>query len=161
MLDIFRTLPGLMTDGHAAEEFRQALVFAAWRRIAGEALAEHTAPIRLEGSTLTVAVRSLTWQRHLKDLGGQMLFKINAALGTPMVSFIQLDIDEREVTREREARAGREGLDLSDADEQIDSELLYAASKIEDEELRKRFLAAAGNCLVRKSRREIDHKESA
>ena len=149
MLDLFRTLPGLMSAIEGSDEIRAALVFAAWRRIAGDALAGHTAAVRLEGSTLVVAVASLTWQRHLKDLGGQMLFKINAALGAPMVSFIQLDIDEAAVIRERGQGTRRADLDRL-AEREITPELELAASKIEDEELRKLFLAAAGCCLARK-----------
>jgi len=152
MLDLFRTLPILLSELEGADAVREALVFAAWRRIAGEGLRGNTAPLKLDGSTLTVAVSSLTWQRHLKDLGGQMLFKINAALGAPLVSYIQLDIDESAVILERKQHGndGRE-LDLRTADAEITPELRQAASKIEDEELRRQFLAAAGNCLARKA----------
>ena len=155
MLDLFRTLPGLMSEIEGAEEIREALVFAAWRRIAGEALAGHTAPVKLENSTLVVAVASLTWQRHLKDLGGQMLFKINAALGAPMVSYIQLDIDEAAVMKERGGRTQRVDSNRL-AEEEITPELSSAASNIEDEQLRELFLAAAGNCLARR-RSRIDN----
>jgi hypothetical protein len=155
MLDLFRTLPGLMSDLEGSEALREALVFAAWRRIAGEALAGHTAPVRLEGSKLTVAVANLMWQRQLKDLGGQMLFKLNSALGTPIVSFIQLDIDEAAVVRERGSSVTDDESELERlAQREITPELVEAASKIDDVELRKRFLAAAGNCLVRRTRRE-------
>jgi len=94
MLDIFRTLPGLLKDLEGAELIREAVVFAAWRRIAGEALAEHAVPLKLENETLSVAVSNITWQRHLKDLCGQMIFKLNAALGTQAVTFIRLQIDD-------------------------------------------------------------------
>ena len=154
MLDLFRTLPALLSDIEGGSELREALVFAAWRRIAGEALAGHTAPVRLENATLIVAVSSLTWQRHLKDLGGQMLFKINAALGAPMVSYIQLDIDEAAVLNERGARPTVDDDLRRQAEEEITPELSLAAATIEDEELRKQFLAAAGNCLIRKKRSE-------
>lgn len=159
MLELFRTLPTLVSDPEGAAAIKEALVFAAWRRIAGEALGEHTAPVKLEGATLTVAVLSLTWQRHLKDLGGQMLFKINAALGAPMVSFIQLDIDEAAVVRDRGTLRRRVDADMDRlAEREITAELKLAAAKIEDEELRNQFLAAAGNCLVRKAR--IVNRES-
>ena len=152
MLDLFRTLPGLIGDIEGAEAIREALVFAAWRRTAGEALNSHTAPVKLAGSTLTVAVTSLTWQRHLMDLGGQMLFKLNSTLGSPMVSYIQLDIDEAAVLRHRGHGVVDEAKARELAKQEITPELALAAAKIEDEELRRQFLAAAGNCLVRKSR---------
>ncbi|HVF29317.1 MAG TPA: DUF721 domain-containing protein [Pyrinomonadaceae bacterium] len=152
MLDLFRTLPGLMADIEGAEVVREALVFAAWRRTAGEALSSHTAPVKLVDSTLTVAVASLTWQRHLQDLGGQMLFKLNSTLGAPIVSYIQLDIDEAAVLRERGPRTVIEGEARKLAEQEITPEMATAAEQIEDEELRRQFLAAAGNCLVRRSR---------
>src|SRR5688572_1621171 len=148
MQDIFRTLPGLVQEIDGAEALREAMVFAAWRRIAGQALAGHTAPVRLENATLWVAVSSLTWQRHLKDLCGQMLFKLNAALGAPTVSFIELRIDEPAVLRERASTIQLDDSTArSRAAEEITPEIMRAAETISDEDLRQQFLAAAGNCL--------------
>ena len=56
MLDLFRTLPGVLHDVKDIDEIRQAIVFAAWRRIAGESLFEHAVPAGLEDTTLVVAV---------------------------------------------------------------------------------------------------------
>src|SRR5688500_15406683 len=154
MLDIFRTLPGLVQEIDGDDALREAMVFAAWRRIAGEALAGHTAPVKLEKATLSVAVANLTWQRQLKDLCGQMLFKLNAVLGAPTVSFIELRIDEPAVRRER-ARTSQvdESAARSRAAEEITTELLRAAETMADEDLRRQFLAAAENCLVRRRER--------
>ena len=150
MLDIFRTLPGLLKDLEGAELIREAVVFAAWRRIAGEALAEHAVPLKLENETLSVAVSNITWQRHLKDLCGQMIFKLNAALGTQAVTFIRLQIDEQTVLDHR-SKAQKPELDLGhDAEKEVSPELAQAAEAIADDELRRQFLLAAGNCLVRK-----------
>ena len=148
MLDLFRTLSRVLHDAEDIDEIRQAIVFAAWRRIAGESLAEHAVPVGLEETTLVVAVSNVTWQRHLKDLCGQMVFKLNAALGAPMVTFIELRVDQNAVrprkTDDHEAELRRL------AENEISLELRSAADKIEDEDLRKQFLLAAGNCLVRK-----------
>ena len=151
MLDIFRTLPGILDNIEGAEMVREAVVFAAWRRIAGAGLAEHAVPVRLEDDRLFVAVSNLMWQRQLKDLCGQMLFKLNAALGTPTVSFIELEIDDRAVAaqRSRELRMSEEEYRMKAPDE-ISPELARAADSIEDDELRRQFLLAAANCLVRK-----------
>lgn len=152
MLDIFRTLPGLLKDLEGAELIREAVVFAAWRRIAGEALAEHAVPLKLENGTLSVAVSNITWQRHLKDLCGQMVFKLNAALGTPAVTFIHLQIDEQTV-REHRSKMRKPEPDLRyNAEKEVSPELVRAADAIADDELRRQFLLAAGNCLVRKKR---------
>src|SRR5215211_7587332 len=101
MLDVFRTLPGIFDEVDGAELVREAIVFAAWRRVAGDGLAEHAVPLRLQEGRLFIAVSSLMWQRQLKDLCGQMVFKLNAALGTPAVTFIELQIDEQAVRSRR------------------------------------------------------------
>ena len=154
MLDIFRTLPGIFDDVEGAEMVREAVVFAAWRRIAGEGLAEHAVPLRLEKGKLFVAVSNLMWQRQLKDLCGQMVFKLNAALGAPTVNFIELQIDEEAVRSRRSKKWEPDEGDLQRlAEKEISPELARAAERIADEELRRQFLLAAGNCLVRKRTR--------
>lgn len=151
MLDLFRTLPGVLSAAGDIDEVREAIVFAAWRRIAGESLAEHAVPMRLDDKRLIVAVSSITWKRHLEDLCSQIVFKLNAALGSPLVTFIELVIDEQTV---RDNRVKQDESELrQEAELAISPELRSAAEKIEDEELRKQFLLAAGNCLVRRSRR--------
>ena len=153
MLDLFRTLPRVLHDAEDIDEIREAIVFAAWRRIAGESLGEHAVPVRLEGTTLIIAVRNLTWQRHLKDLCGQMVFKLNAALGAPMVTYVELQIDEDAVLAKRSIAGADEEELRRRAEGEISPELRAAADKIEDEELRAKFLLAAGNCLVRRGSR--------
>ena len=150
MLDLFRTLPGVLGDAEKMAEIRQAIVFAAWRRVAGETLGEHAVPAELNDSTLVVAVANSTWQRHLQDLCGQMVFKLNAALRAPLVTFIELRIDENAVNAERVTRDESELRRMAELE--ISPELKSAANNIADEELRKQFLLAAGNCLVRRGR---------
>jgi len=151
MLDIFRTLPGIFEDVEGAEMIREAVVFAAWRRIAGEGLVEHAVPLRLEKGRLFIAVSNQMWQRQLKDLCGQMVFKLNAALGTPTVNYIELQIDEQAVRASRpESSMLSEEEFRTEAEKEISPELASAAAGIADEELRRQFLLAAGNCLVRK-----------
>jgi hypothetical protein len=154
MLDIFRTLPGIFDDVEGAEMVREAVVFAAWRRIAGDGLAEHAVPLRLEKGRLFIAVSNQMWQRQLKDLCGQMVFRLNAALGTPTVTYIELQIDEKAVQAQRsESRISNVEHLRHEALEEITPELAIAADRIGDDELRRQFLLAAGNCLVRKKKR--------
>jgi hypothetical protein len=155
MLDLFRTLPGIMGDIEGAEMVREAVVFAAWRKIAGDALANHAVPVRLERATLWIAVSNITWQRHLKDLCGQMVFKLNAALAAPLVTRIELQIDEAIVLQARLSHlkpAEADNQFRKEAENELSPELMAAAGAIEDSELRKQFLLAAGNCLVRRKR---------
>lgn len=154
MLDLFRTLPILANETEDAAPLREAIVFAAWRKTAGEQLTSHAAPVRLQNATLTIAVSNITWQRHLRDLASQMLFKLNALLGSATVTYIEFEIDEPAVLK---ARGTRKTIDDEEtrklAELEITPELEIAAAKIEDEELRKHFLAAAGHCLVRRKER--------
>ncbi|MEP7148689.1 MAG: DUF721 domain-containing protein [Acidobacteriota bacterium] len=151
MLDIFRTLPGILDDIEGSEMIREAVVFAAWRRIAGDGLAEHAVPLRLENGRLFIAVSNLMWQRQLKDLCAQMVFKLNAALGTPAVTFIELRIDEQAILNLRSKQPELSDQEFrSQAEKEISTELASAANGIADDELRRQFLLAAGNCLVRR-----------
>lgn len=150
MLEVFRTLHTVLGGIDGAEAVREAVVFAAWRRIAGESLVEHAVPLKLHEGRLSIAVSSVTWQRHLKDLCGQMVFKVNAALGSPTVTFIELRIDERAVLEDRQTRSRVLHSNNADAAKEITPELASAAENIADDDLRKQFLLAAGKCLVRK-----------
>ncbi|MEO6335156.1 MAG: DciA family protein [Pyrinomonadaceae bacterium] len=157
MLDIFRTLPGIFDDVEGAEMVRDAVVFAAWRRIAGDGLAEQTAPLRLEKGRLFIAVSNRMWQRQLKDLCGQMVFRLNAAIGTTAVNFIELQIDALAVESARSQKRTWDEDELrSNAEKEISPELAQAAEGIADEDLRRQFLLAAGSCLVR---RKISNRE--
>ncbi|PYS98396.1 MAG: hypothetical protein DMF63_16050 [Acidobacteria bacterium] len=153
MLDIFRTLPGILGDMEGVEVVREAVVFAAWRRIAGESLTAHAVPLGLENKTLRIAVSNLNWQRNLKDQCGQMLFKLNAALGSPLVTFIELQIDEQTVLKSRTGSLLPDDAFRAAAQNEISDDLTQAAAAIEDEELRRQFLLAAGSCLVRRKQR--------
>lgn len=164
MLDLFRTLPGVLKDVDGAGAVREAIVFAAWRRIAGDGLREHAVPIRLNDDTLFVAVSNLMWQRQLKDLAGQMVFKLNAALGSPVVSLIQFEIDENAVALAAGDRHNYDDAEMRRrAETELTPELKNAAATIQDETLREMFLAAAGICLLTRGdrtdrARKINHE---
>src|SRR6188472_2229384 len=153
MLDIFRTLPGILGDMEGVEVVREAVVFAAWRRIAGESLTAHAVPVGLENGTLRIAVSNLNWQRNLKDQCGQMLFKLNAVLRSPIVTYIELQIDEQAVLNSRTGPRSPDDAFRAAAEKEVTSDLTQAAASIEDEELRRQFLLAAGSCLVRRKKR--------
>src|SRR3982751_6320275 len=142
MLDLFRTLPALINDLEAADEAREVLVSIAWRRIAGEMLAEHAVPLGFDRSTLVIAVSGHTWQKHLEDLSPQMIFKLNSVLGSPVVRFIEFRIDEKVVKADR-AKRKKEKADaankLAGSEGDVAPELRTAAEHIEDENLRQAF----------------------
>ena len=136
-----------------SDELSEAMVFAAWRRVIGEELRERAVPFRLYQKHLIVAVADETWKRHLESLSGQMLFKLNAVLGKPTVTFIEFRVDVKTVDEER-ARIHKEQTSKLEQErialKNVPESLAQAAEKIEDDELRKNFLLAAGSCLARK-----------
>src|SRR5437868_10006102 len=100
MNELFRALPALLKEFDDNETVREAVAFAAWRKIAGESLRQHAVPFRLEQKRLTIAVKSETWRKHLEHLSGQMIFKINSVLGQAVVTFIEFRVDEKAVEAE-------------------------------------------------------------
>lgn len=153
MNELFRALPALLRQMDDNESLRQAVVFAAWRRIAGEGLREHAVALRLYQKHLIVAVMSETWKKHLEHLSGQMIFKLNSTLEQPLVTFIEFRVDEETVKEER-AKYQKEMIDEEKqrqiALEQVTPKMRHAADAIKDENLRYQFLLAAGSCLARK-----------
>lgn len=142
----FRTLPGVFEAIDAADEVREAFVLAAWKRVAGSQLIERTAPIGLISKRLAIAVPDVTWQRNLESLAGQLLFRLNATLGRPLVDFIEFRIDLETVSAAQAAEPVREA---EPGRGELPTEIFESAANIKDDQLRKAVLNAAANCLSR------------
>lgn len=156
MQDLFRALPKLLKEFEDADEVREAVVFAAWRNIAGSSLSGHAVPFRLFNKKhLIIAVADKMWKRHLETLSGQMLFKINSVLGQAVVTFIEFRIDEDALREERDKRRKSQLTDEQLEEIALDAvtpKLRHSADAIKDDNLRYQFLLAAGSCLARKKR---------
>jgi len=155
MEDLFRALPKLLKEFEDTEEVREAVVFAAWRKIAGESLSEHTIPFRLYNKHLIIAVADRMWKRHLESLSGQMIFKLNSVLGQAIVTFIEFRIDEDTVEAERAKHRIKLMSDEEQREialEEITPKMRRSADAIKDDNLRYQFLLAAGSCLARKKK---------
>ncbi len=153
MDDLIRALPKLLRAAGEAEEVAEAASFVAWRRVAGEALRGCAVPFRLYRKTLVVAVPDATWRRQLEEVSGQLIFRLNSLLGQALVTYIEFRVDPQTVQAERE-RAQASARDQHAAEEAAYAragELRAAAAAIHDEDLRRRFLLAAGSCLNRQS----------
>lgn len=155
MQEVFKLLPKMLRHEGKEDELTEAIVFAAWRRVAGDGLREHAVPFRVYRQTIIVAVIDENWKKHLELLSGQMLFKLNGALGKQTVTFIEFRVDEKTVEAERD-RLHRENPSQFERDriamKNVPENVLRAAEKIEDDSLRKNFLLAAGSSLARKTR---------
>jgi hypothetical protein len=155
MNELFRALPALLKEFDDNETVREAVTFAAWRKIAGESLRQHAVPFRLEQKRLTIAVKSETWRKHLEHLSGQMIFKINSVLGKAVVTYIEFCVDEQAVEKENfkkiEQTLSPEELEEIALDE-VTPQMRRSADAIKDDNLRYQFLLAAGSCLARKKK---------
>lgn len=155
MQEVFKLLPAMLRSEGKDEELSEAIVFAAWRHVIGENLREHAVPFRVHRKMLIVAVGSETWKHHLESLSGQMLFKLNGALGKPLITFIEFRIDEKTVDAERE-RLHRETVSQIEREriamQNVPPNVQAAADRIENESLRRNFLLAAGSCIARRTR---------
>jgi hypothetical protein len=152
MDDLIRTLPKLLRAAGEGEEIAEAAAMVAWRRVAGEALRGQAVPFRLYRKTLIVAVADSTWQKQLEAMSGQLLFRLNSLLGQAMITFIEFRVDPK-IVMEARAALPRE----PDRQEQethafaaAAGQLSVAAEAIQDDELRRRFLLAAGSCIYRR-----------
>jgi len=76
-----RALSGGLTVGRLAAE---------WPSVVGERLASETAPARLEGRTLTVAVSSGPWGAQARFLSEEIRRKANEALGAEEVDRVTI-----------------------------------------------------------------------
>lgn len=156
MEDLIRALPQLLKTAGESDELFEAAAFVAWRRAAGEGMRGLAVPFRLYRKTLTVAVPDVTWRKQLEAISPQLIFRLNSLLGQALVTYLEFRIDPQTVRLERErGRAGDER--LSEAQEanalRRAAELQEAAEAIRDEELRRRFLVAAGRYISAQERR--------
>lgn len=154
MNELFRALPALLKEFDDNPNVREAVIFAAWRKIAGESLRGQTAAVNLFKKHLVIAVTSETWKKHLEHLSGQMIFKINSVLGQAFVTFIEFRVDEKAVLTERlkTGKTTEEEISEESALSEISVKMRHSADAIKDDNLRYQFLLAAGSCLVRKKK---------
>jgi hypothetical protein len=155
MEDLIRSLPKLLRAAGETEEVAEVAAMVAWRRIAGEALRGQAVPFRLYRKTLVVAVADTAWQKQLENMSGQLLFRLNSLLGQAVVTFIEFRIDPKTVRAER-AAAKQQEINREEQEQRAlrsaSGELLAAAGAIQDEDLRRRFLLAAGSCIDRREK---------
>jgi hypothetical protein len=151
MDELFKALPQLLRAAGESAEVSEAAAFAAWRRVAGEAMRGCAVPFRLYNKTLIIAVPDVTWRNQLEKVCPQLIFRLNSLLGQALVTYVEFRVDPRTVGRERE-RLRRTQYERRVEEESAlrrATELDDAASAIHDEDLRRRFLLAAGSCMNR------------
>jgi hypothetical protein len=155
MDDLIRSLPKLLRAAGETEEVLEAAALVAWKRVAGEGLRTQAVPFRLYRKTLIVAVADTTWQKQLEAISGQLLFRLNSLLGQAVVTYIEFRIDPKTVRAER-ATVQVQQMNRAEQEQRalrsVSGEVSIAAGAIHDDDLRRRFLLAAGSCIDRRER---------
>jgi predicted nucleic acid-binding Zn ribbon protein len=141
MEQLFAALPQLLKELGANHAVEEQMVFAAWRRVAGDMLNERTKPLEYFEDRLVVAVEDQSWQRNLETLAPEMVAKLNAATEQGKVKFVEFRIDKRAIERQQKPLIERTVDDVPDS-------LRVAADDIADEKLRQSFLEAAAAYLA-------------
>ena len=151
MDELFKALPQLLRAAGDSEEVTEAASFAAWRRVAGDAMRGSAVPFRLYNRTLVIAVPDVTWRKQLEKVSPQLIFRLNSLLGQALVTYVEFRVDPQTVGRERERarRSQYERLVEEESALRRAEELDEAANAIHNDELRRRFLLAAGSCMNR------------
>ena len=139
MNQLIKSLPGVLRAAGDSTEVAEAAAIAAWKHAAGDGLKEHAVPLKLENRTLTIAVADAIWQKQLVSMRGQLLFRVNSILGKPLVGTLDFVVEPKLAEPPVEQSAQREEL----PDNEVPLELWSAASAIQDNELRKKFLRTA------------------
>jgi hypothetical protein len=152
MDDLLRVLPKFLRAAGETEEVLEAAAMIAWKRVAGEGLRGQAVPFRLYRKTLIVAVADTTWQKQLEAVSGQLLFRLNSLLGQAVVTYIEFRVDPSTVRAERAKLGGEVDTKAQEqrALESASGQIRAAAEAITDEQLRYRFLLAAGSCIDRR-----------
>lgn len=151
MQDILQAFPAVLKhldpEGNAVEP----VVFAAWKRVVEGTLSENILPLKLEKNRLFVAVADETWRRQVADLGPAIARRINKAVGTNVVSFIEFQADAEVINKRKKSLVRNEALasERSGSVEMVRTSLEPACESIRDERLRETFLAAAAGSLAR------------
>jgi hypothetical protein len=151
MIDLSRLLPKLLNATESNPELAETIAKLAWTRAAGDGLRNHAVPFRLYRSTLIVSVADAIWQKQLRQMSPEFIFRINKLLGRSVVGDIEFRIDpaavDRLLSRIPAPRSSRKETPAPIP------ELLSAASSITDPDLRNRFIRAAENCIERRNSR--------
>src|SRR5215216_3545583 len=95
MNQLIKSLPNILLAAGDSEEVAEAAAIAAWKHAAGDGLKEHAVPEKFENGTLTVSVADVIWQKQLRLMRGQLLFRVNTILGQPIVRALEFVVDAK------------------------------------------------------------------
>ena len=144
MIDAALLLPKLLERAGATREMAEAAALIAWKRVAGEGLANHATPLSLRSETLIVEVADDVWKKQLERMSRELTSRINKLLRREVVKAIEFRVNakllKRNVPNSRSPQLTKP----------LPQSIVSSAAAIEDSELRERFMRAAMNCIDRR-----------
>ena len=146
MEELIKTLPTILRSIGDDPEVATAAAITAWKRAAGDGLRQHAVPVNLQDGTLVVAVADAVWQKQLRLMLKELIYKTNSMLGQPLVKQVELVVDAQIVNPRPRSSGDRQ------APTEVPAEILSAASVINDVKLREKFIRAATGTLARRQR---------
>ena len=145
MEELIKTLPSILRSIGDDPEVATAAAFTAWKRAAGDGLRQHAVPIALNEGVLVVAVADTVWQKQMRPMLKELIYKTNTVLGQSLVKQVDLIVDPKVVNPPRRTSNDRV---LAEVPEEISS----AANAIADLDLREKFVRAATDTLSRRQK---------
>jgi hypothetical protein len=143
MEEFIKALPTLLRSIGDDPDVATAAAITAWKRAAGDGLRQHAVPMSLNEGTLVVAVADAVWQKQLRAMSDELIYKTNSILGQRVVKAIELIIDPA-IVKPRTA-----GSTKQTTSDDVPLEVLSAANAISDKQLRQTFIKAAAGILKR------------
>ena len=78
-------LQGLLSEWLENPESRRLVLQRTWERSVGDAVSRRWRPLGFEDGALTVEVTDPEWKPQLEAMSGELITKVNIALGKPWV----------------------------------------------------------------------------
>src|SRR5690242_19094673 len=133
MDELIKSSPTVLRSIGSSQEVAEAAALVAWKHAVGEGLQNHAVATKLDAGTLIVEVRDASWQKQLRTMKEQLLFRVNSVLGQAIVKEIELRVNPKAVIVTHPKK--NESRDIPD--NEVPSDLLSAASAIQDKQLRQ------------------------
>lgn len=152
MIDVAILLPKLLCAGNDDPEFTETAAKLAWSRAAGPGLRRHAVAFRLYSKTLVVSVADAIWQKQLRAMSAEFVFRVNRLLGAEVVDLIEFRVDPATLSQ-LPGNVSRRNPVTQARSQPVPADLISAAESIGDEDLRQLFVRAAGNCIARRDAR--------
>src|SRR5262245_30108142 len=93
MNELLNYIPLVLRQAGDSEEARQQVIIAAWTVLAGKEIRQISTALRVERKTLIIAVKNGLWQKQLRAMSGEILFRLNSLLGAPAITTLEFVVN--------------------------------------------------------------------